>query len=70
MNRQKKEKYQFIIQKAIINYLKDYKIKNGFEFCINDEYDILIFTKHFYKKYGLSPKKSKNFLKKVLTNEN
>ena len=70
MNRQKKEKYRFIIQKAILNYLQDYKTKNGFNFCINDEYDVLIFTKHFYRNYGLSPKKAKKILRKVLTNEN
>lgn len=69
MNRLKKEKYHSMIQKAISNYLQEYKVKNGFEFSINDEYDVLIFTKHFYKNYGLSPKKSKSFLKKLLTNE-
>jgi hypothetical protein len=70
MNRLNKEKYQSTVQKAILNYLQEYKIKNGFNFCINDEYDILVFTKHFYRNYGLSPKKAKKILRKVLTNEN
>jgi hypothetical protein len=70
MNRLNKEKYQSTVQKAILNYLQEYKIKNGFNFCINDEYDILVFTKHFYRNYGLSPKKAKKILRKVLTNKN
>jgi hypothetical protein len=69
MDRLSKEKYNSMIEKAILNYLQDYKAKYGFDFSINDEYDVLIFTKHFYKNYGLSPKKSKSFLKKVLTNK-
>lgn len=70
MNRLNKEKHQSTVQKAMLNYLQEYKIKNGFEFSINDEYDVWIFTKHFYRNYGLSPKKAKKILKKLLTNEN
>lgn len=69
MNREKKIKADNLYTTAIKNYLIEYEKRWGFKFSLNDPYDKKTIYKFFLVNYGLSEKKTRKYLNKVLTNK-
>jgi hypothetical protein len=69
MNREKKIKLDNLYTTAIKNYLIEYEKWWGFKFSLNDAYDKKTIYKYFLINYGLSEKKTRKYLNKVLTNK-